>query len=284
MFKRQLLWRTPEQLLEIGFQRSPVVMMNEAHDRATRCIRTRQIGTHILPTAHQLGVRYLAMEALFPAYIEQAHQSRTLPDLKQIREVQWDHPQRKAWLQTFLSQGHSLLPEADYLGQPEMQALIQTALDLGWTLITYDIDLLQRPSNLSEDEETNWREEVQARNLLTAFRALPSGSRMLVWCGNSHLSKTVSRGSSSSVPWVPMGYQFKKISGIDYFALDQIQTVLFPYSNSFRERLRNAYRSQLAEHGGTMGMLKEELPFRLKLQLGHFGCDAFLFSTDNALE
>jgi hypothetical protein len=56
--------RTPEDLLTVGFSRSRVVMMNEAHDGMKRCKRTREIGLRVLPAAHAAGVRHLAIEAL----------------------------------------------------------------------------------------------------------------------------------------------------------------------------------------------------------------------------
>ena len=56
--------RTPEELLAIGFSRSRVVMMNEAHHLMKRCLRTREIGLRLLPAAHAAGVRHLAIEGL----------------------------------------------------------------------------------------------------------------------------------------------------------------------------------------------------------------------------
>jgi hypothetical protein len=64
--------RTPEELLEIGFSRSRVVMMNEAHSGMRRCVRTREIGLRLLPAAHAAGVRHMAMEALYGPYLAQA--------------------------------------------------------------------------------------------------------------------------------------------------------------------------------------------------------------------
>jgi hypothetical protein len=48
-------WRTPEELIDIGFSRSRVVMMNKAHNGSLRCVRTREIGRPILPTAQEQG-------------------------------------------------------------------------------------------------------------------------------------------------------------------------------------------------------------------------------------
>ena len=109
--EHKLIWRSPEEIVEIGFQRSQVVMMNEAHSELKRCIRTRQIGKRVLPVAHQAGVRHLAMEVLFPWFAEQCNVARRIP------------------------QG-----DFGYLSQPEMKDVLQAALDLGWTLLPYEAD------------------------------------------------------------------------------------------------------------------------------------------------
>src|SRR5215475_10111891 len=103
------IWRSPEEIIEIGFQRSQIVMMNEAHSDLQRCIRTRQFGKRILPVAHNAGVQHLAMEALFPLFAEQCNKARSV------------------------SGG-----ELGYLSQPEMRDFIQAALDLGWNLVPYE--------------------------------------------------------------------------------------------------------------------------------------------------
>jgi hypothetical protein len=132
--------RTPDELVEIGFARSRVVLVNEAHNGDLRCIRTREIGRRILPTAHAAGVRHLAMESLWSReLIEEANRTRFLPQV------------------------------ADgYLSQPEMRSLIQAALDLDWTLIGYEAGLYQQPPDLDPMGMafTNWREEQQAANLV----------------------------------------------------------------------------------------------------------------------
>jgi hypothetical protein len=69
-------FRTPEELLAIGFSRSRVVMMNEAHNGMKRCVRTREIGLRLLPAAHEAGVRHFAMEALYGPYLTQPDMQR----------------------------------------------------------------------------------------------------------------------------------------------------------------------------------------------------------------
>jgi len=50
-------WRSPEELVEIGFARSRLVMVNEAHNGWLRCVRNRRIGTRVLPMAHVGALR-----------------------------------------------------------------------------------------------------------------------------------------------------------------------------------------------------------------------------------
>jgi hypothetical protein len=89
--------------MTLGFQRPRVVMMNEAHDGWRRCIRTRQLGVRVLPAAHAAGARHLAMEAVSPAFADEANARGEVPDAA-----------------------------SGYLAQPEMRDFIATALSLGW--------------------------------------------------------------------------------------------------------------------------------------------------------
>jgi hypothetical protein len=267
----EMIWRSPEEILEIAFQRANVVMMNEAHSGLKRCIRTRQIGQKILPVAHEAGVRHLAMEALFPLFAEQSNSTRRL--------MQGDF---------------------GYLSQPEMKDFIQTALDLGWTLIPYEANnfkwLNEKHgidfSNSNENERyhrmqefqaeftslefTNWREEQQALNIIRALQSLPAKTPLLVWCGNSHHSKTGGQG------WVPMGYQFIEHSNIDPFVIDQTCTVKFDGQKTWwYENVVEFARESLDQWGGTAGLMTEEAK---TLFLSEDTEDAFLFSTQNELE
>ena len=266
------IWRSPEEIVEIGFQRSSVVMMNEAHAGSKRCIRTRQIGQRILPIAHQAGVRHLAMEALFPAFAEQSNNTRRV----------------------------SYIADS-YLSQLEMRDFIQTALDFGWTLIAYEANpfkwlsaryginfpnagytvesinsLQQYQTDMMSMEFTNWREEQQALNLIQTVQSLPTGTSMLVWCGNSHLAKEATR------EWIPMGYQFKTHSNINPFVIDQTRTVKFNSRDSWwSRRVRKFAHDQLEERGGTAGFLIEEAPSLFK---NDDSVDAILLSNQNELE
>jgi hypothetical protein len=76
--------RTPEELLAIGFDRSRVVMMNEAHDGMKRCVRTREVGVRLLPAAHAAGVRHMAMEALGGPYPTQPDLQHLVDDAEEL--------------------------------------------------------------------------------------------------------------------------------------------------------------------------------------------------------
>jgi len=264
------IWRSPEEIVEIAFQRASVAMMNEGHSGLKRCIRTRQIGKRILPVAHQAGARHLVMEALFPAFAAYGNRTRRLME-----------------------------NELGYLSQPEMRDFIQTALDLGWTLIPYEADqfkwlserhgidfspsdspnekfrrLHEFQSEFTELEFTNWREKEQALNIIRALQSLPEKSRLLVWCGNSHHSK------QGGEEWIPMGYHFQQHSSINPFVIDQVSTVKFEH-NEIWSSLLEEYAHELHLYGGTAGFLAEETPYGFASNSSE---DAFLLSTENELE
>ncbi len=261
-------WHTVDEIITIGFQRSRIVMMNEAHDGYTRCIRTRRVGQQLLSAAHTAGARYLAMEALnaeVPELIAEIHQTRQLPkqDLQQV---------------------------GAYFIHPEMQVFVQTALDLGWTLIPYEADVLHMPAHLRQhdtfsQEVTNWREEEQARNLLKAIENLPTEAKILVWCGNGHHCKIAVKASETyPIPWLPMGYQFKQLSGIDPFVIDQDRTVRFSSrQREYRQiqRYLDLVAGILQTFGGTAGVLSEDAPAEL---LPRDSNGAYVISLENEME
>jgi hypothetical protein len=242
-------WRPVEDLVRWGFAHAPVVMANEAHSRRARCIRTRELGAQMIRAAHEAGVRRLAMEALnwpgrgIPGPIT------ALPD-----------------------------PDNGYLGQPEMRTLMATALDLGWSLWAYDVDLYAGPppdqDYLLSMEFTSQREREQAAHL-SQLVAGAAGEPLLVWCGNGHA------GKSNDQEWVPMGWHFREISGIDPFVIDQVVTVTFGSEpQPWVTELLAAVAGPLAACGGTAGILTGQAPSPLDLRTD---VDAVVVSSRNEL-
>lgn len=216
-------WRSVEDLTRIGFARSSVVMVNEAHSGPLRCPRTRQVGLQVLDAAHETGVHRFAMEALQDAFAAEANESRNVPAVT-----------------------------AGYLAQPEMRALIQRALDLEWTLLPYEADVFALQScgfDRNDIRRVNRREAEQADNLA---RLSSHGEPMLVWCGNGHLTRVAVQD------WRPMGYVLREVHGIEPFAIDQTQTVKWPDRGpSFRV---DGFQHELTVRGGVAGFLSEEAP------------------------
>lgn len=148
-------WLAPEELLEIGYQRAPVVMINEAHNGWLRCVRTREVGLRLLPVADRAGVRMLAMEA-------------------------GGSPGRPP-------------PRRGYLGQPEMARLVEEARRLGWTVSGYEAQWSRAPLlarlNTVGRRYSAWRETEQARNLAALVSRRGPDQPLLVWAGWSHILK-----------------------------------------------------------------------------------------------
>ena len=242
-------WRPVEDLVRWGFEHAPVVMANEAHNGLARCIRTREVGIRMIQAAHEAGVRRLAMEAL---------------------------PHRHGD-----TQGPILAVPPDtggYLAQPEMRRLIGTALDLGWSLWAYEavfeITADTDQARLLSMEFTNWREREQAANL-GRLLAEDLGEPLLVWCGNGHATK------EKCEDWIPMGWHFRAMSGIDPFVIDQTVTVDFSSRpQPWVRELLAALSETLAAHGGTAGILRDQAPPPLD---GLGGADAVVVSVDNEL-
>jgi hypothetical protein len=237
-------WRPVEDVIRWGFTQAPVVMANEAHDGLARCVRTREAGVRMIRAAHEAGVRRLAMEAL-----------------------PWPAPDTPGPIQAILWVG------GGYLTQPDMRQLIQAALDLGWTLWAYEADMASYTGPRTM-ERTNWREREQARNLCQVVAAAPT-EPLLVWCGNSHASK---QGGGE---WVPMGWHFRAMSGIDQFVISQTVTAAFRGRvASWAPALLAGLGEVLAACGGTAGILREQAPAPLN---AFPGVDAMVVSADNAL-
>jgi hypothetical protein len=241
-------WCSVEDLTQWGFSQSPVVMANEAHSGLARCMRTREVGVRIIQAAHQAGVRRLAMEALPWPADDSPGPMRDIP------------------------------PGAGgYLVQPDMRRLIATALELGWSLWAYEaaVDPGKDQAELLSVEFTNWREREQAGNLCQLLAAAP-GKQLLVWCGNSHASR------QADSEWVPMGYHFAAMSGIQQFVIDQAVTIDFTGDGPqpWVRQLLAGLSVTLGAHGGTAGILRDQAPRPLD---SWPGVDAVVISTENEL-
>jgi hypothetical protein len=165
-----------------------------------------------------------------------------------------------------------------YLAQPDMQRLITTALDLGWSLWAYEA-VLEATANTSQAdlltlEFSNWRDREQARNLCRVLASAPA-EPLLVWTGGDHACKQPAH------EWVTMGCHFPAMSGTDPFVIDQTVTVnVTGQSSPWMEDLLSDLGETLDAFGGTAGILRDQAPPPLNTRLG---VDALIVSTDNTL-
>jgi hypothetical protein len=248
--------RLPEDLARIGFERSPVVVVNECHDGRRRCPRTRAIGRRLLPTAHDAGVRCLAMEALTPWFAAQASATRRLP-----------------------------AAGGAYLDDPDMRELIADALALGWDLLAYECEFEAAagrfPDGFQSLDFANWRDDEEARHLAEFLAGAASGTRLLVWCGHSHQRKTPQQYRSGGT-WIRLGQRLAERAGIEPFVIDQSVTVeYYGPGSSPRAADVERFRAELERLGGTAGFLREEDPDPRWRE--DRSADACVLSLDNAM-
>jgi hypothetical protein len=230
-----------------------VVIVNECHDGERHCPRTRAIGRRILPIAHEVGVRHLAMEALYGPFTREANETRQVPT-----------------------------SGVGYLAQKDMRALIAEALALGWNLVAYECDFSRWQGESGTAEFANWRDAEEARNLTEFLARSPADLKLMVWCGNSHQRKTPQRypGLRGST-WIRLGQRFRELSGIDPFVIDQSVTVEYRWRRSPRRNDVKRYRTELSELGGTGGFLRNEDPD--PRWRDDMSADAWLLSLHNSM-
>ncbi len=251
-------WRDPQDLVEIGLARTRILLMNEARDGSRRCIRNRETARQVLPTAHAAGVRHLAVEDM-PATVADAGNSS----------------------RRFAQAAHGVL------AQPDMVAFVQTALDLGWTLWTYELDggrdvpPGELPTTSEGMSHTNQRQRGHAQNLAAVLDIIPAPEKLLVFCIGASAMKVGSPTGEAAT----MGWHLTRLVSEEPFVIDQTVTVVNPRKplpdGEWRAGLVTRLRPTLESFGGTVGILRTEAADILATWPG---TDAFVLSTDNSLE
>lgn len=157
-----------------------------------------------------------------------------------------------------------------------MAELLAAARRLGFRLAGYDADGKTIPLRLRTKTRTpafsNWRDSVQASNLAALLRELGPDARMLVWATNLHHSKV------RFMAHQPTGWQFRNLTGVDPFVVDQTVTVTYVERRTANPVLSWAEPELLRRKGDIGYVWREGLP-RLSA-----GSDAWLLSLDNRLE
>ena len=240
-----------ESLVAKGFEESDVVMLNDVHDGALRNRRSRAQMIKALDAARELGVRFVAMEALAREVADVANSTRTVP-----------------------TEG------GPYLDQDDMRAVMQHALEAGYTLVAYEPRFdREAPPELqsvatTDLRVTNWREEAQASNLASFLGSQPPKTKLLVFPGLGHLYE---RGGGG---WTPMAVVFNSRTGIDPFTIDQSVTADIGPPSAAKDV--SDLEGELRALGGTGGFLRRDDPNRARRDRRNV--DAYLLSLENALD
>lgn len=94
-----------------------------------------------------------------------------------------------------------------YTNEPVAGELVRKALETGYKLISYEDTLAFQHSN-------SQRDSIQAANIYAVIKKDPA-AKILVHAGYGHVAE------ENTDSYYPMGYWFKKISGIDPFTIEQ---------------------------------------------------------------
>jgi len=152
-----------------------IVMVNEAHHDA----HTRELTLALLPKLRALGFTYFAAEALGKD----------------------DDLARRGYPLT--SSG------SDYLHEPLYGELVRRALQLGFTVVTYD----------TEGARGQARESGQAKNLYREVFERDPSARLFVHAGYAHIDKAHGRLGAID----PMAMRLQALTGLVPLSIDQTQ-------------------------------------------------------------
>jgi len=100
-----------------------------------------------------------------------------------------------------------------YLKDSNFGNMVRKALALGFQLIAYETQL---------DNDGSARDFEQAKNILKRTIEKDANAKVLIHAGYSHI---IEQGDSS---YEPLGYQLKKMTGLDILTIDQIGMISFP--------------------------------------------------------
>jgi len=148
-----------------------VIMMNEASNKPLH----RAFMMSLLDDLYKKGFRYFALEML------DNHSTHSLDKLNAMT--------------------------GGYSCEPVAGEMIRYALDLGYTLVSYE-------DTLAAQHTPTQRDAIQAQNIYRALQ-MDSSAKMIVYGSYGHIAE---KGNSD---YTPMAEAFKKISAIDPLTIDQ---------------------------------------------------------------
>ena len=153
-------------------QHYQVIMMNESYEKSLH----RAFAHSLLQDLYKKGFRYLCLEMLYP----------------------------------FSNKPNTGLNASTgfYTNEPIAGELVRKALELGFTLVSYE-------DSAAKFHSATQRDSVQASNIFSILQKDPQG-KIFVYASYGHISK-----KALGNDYIPMGLAFKKLSGIDPLCIDQ---------------------------------------------------------------
>ncbi|MBC7807957.1 MAG: hypothetical protein H7145_17650 [Akkermansiaceae bacterium] len=166
-----------------------VVVLNEAHHVS----RHRAFGLGLLPYLRRLGFTHFAAEAFgTPRALQRTIAGRTV-----------------------------LRSAGGYIEDTVFGAYVQTAIDLGFTLVPYEIEESERVG--TPDEQINTREAAQASNLYERIFKRTPQAKVFIHVGYNHAMRTPvvfeEEGKKTEITW--MAGRLTKLLGTSLLTIDQ---------------------------------------------------------------
>lgn len=168
---QNIQYASAKEAITSNAQYYQVIMLNEAHAKPVH----RAFTYSLLVDLYQAGYRYLAMETF------NNFANRCLDSLNVFTGY--------------------------YTNEPVGGELVRRALQLGYTLVSYEDTALHYHS-------PSQRDSIQARNIYSIIKNDPS-AKILVHAGYGHIAE------EKIGDYTPMGAWLKKMSGIDPFTVNQ---------------------------------------------------------------
>ncbi|MBS1600090.1 MAG: hypothetical protein JST75_17825 [Bacteroidetes bacterium] len=184
-----------------------VIMMNESPNKPLH----RVFMMSLLDDLYKRGFRYLAMEML------NNNSNHSLDKLTSTT--------------------------GNYSAEPVAGEMIRYALDLGYSLISYE-------DTLAYKHRATERDSIQAVNIYRTIR-MDSSAKIIVYASYGHIAE---KGDGN---YIPMGMAFKKISGIDPLTIDQV-SMTEESDFAFGKFFYNAYLEKFPLTSSSIALINDQ--------------------------
>lgn len=174
-----------EPLLVARARATSVVLLNEAHDQPAHRVYCRQVLAQLVP----LGYRYFAVEAL-------------TPEATGLNE-----------------RGFPLSSSGFYTCEPSMGNLLRAATETGYQVFGHEIKESQEKEFADWRRRSNYRDSMQAVNILAVLRAHPQ-AKVFAYVGYDHVREKEDMGIKRLATYL------RELGSINPLTIDQ--TVVYP--------------------------------------------------------